>query len=72
MVEALEIIRETRKLIAKVVSGVPVENGRNPLPLKERYFEALDQCGVSDTQKISHLKDAMRRLEIRIELHFLT
>ena len=70
--EALEIIRDTRKLIAKVVSGVPLENGRNPLPLKERYFEALEQCDESDTRKISRLKDAMRRLEHWIEMHFLT
>jgi Fe-S-cluster containining protein len=71
MAEALEVIQGTRQLIAEVVSDFAAERAFQPLPLKEQYFEALEQCDESDTQKLAHLKDAMRRLEHRIEVNFL-
>jgi Fe-S-cluster containining protein len=69
--EAHEIIRETRQMVAHIARSLPLKNGQPPLPLKERYFAALENLHERDTEKYTRLKDAMASLEQQIETNFL-
>jgi Fe-S-cluster containining protein len=69
--EAHEIIRGTRQMIAHIARSLPLKNGQPPLPLKERYFAALENLNERDTEKCTRLKDAMTSLEQHIETNFL-
>ena len=72
LAEAHKIIRETKELIAEIVRGCGIQDEHKQLPLKERYFAALEQIGEKDSARSGQLNEAMHRLERGIQANFLT
>ena len=66
---AREIVRQTRELITRIERGIGWQPGQKHLPLKERYWEASERF---DAKTRAELEEAMRQLESRIEVNFIS
>ena len=67
--DAREIVRTTRELIARIERGIGWKAGPKHLPFKERYWEVSERFNAKTR---AELEEAMRQLENRIEINFIT